>query len=116
MRSEFTEQRAGPSDLPLGAVRKGFPEKETGEEDGEFLTKGTPQAKAKRPRTISHGLNSFAVLSDSWYDSTALPRPCVWKGAPPASTPQVSRLGKVSLPMEELLDALEYHSTPLSFF
>ena len=116
MRSEFAEKSAGSSDLPLGTVRKGFPEEETGEEDGEFLTKGTPQSKAKRPGTISHGLNSFAVLSDSWCDSTALPRPRLWKGASPASTPQVSGLGKVSLPMEELLDALEYHSTPLSFF
>ena len=63
MRSEFAEKSAGSSDLPLGTVRKGFPEEETGEEDGEFLTKGTPQSKAKRPGTISHGLNSFAVLT-----------------------------------------------------
>lgn len=50
---------------------------------------------------------------------STLPQPYLWKGAPPAFTPhpppQVSRLGKVSLPMEELLDALECHSLPASF-
>ena len=54
MRSEFVEQNAGAPDQPLGAIRQGFPEEETREEDREFLSKGIVQAKAKRPTLLRH--------------------------------------------------------------
>lgn len=65
MRSEFAEQNAGAPDQPLGAIRQGFPEEETGEEDRKFLSKRIVQAKAERPRATSQGVNFFAVHSDS---------------------------------------------------
>lgn len=64
VRSEFAEQNAGAPDQPLGAIRQGFPEEETGEEDREFLSKGIVQAKAERPRATFQGVNFFAVHSD----------------------------------------------------
>lgn len=86
VRSEFAEQNVGAPDQPLGAIRQGFPEEETREEDREFLSKGIVQAKAKRPRPTSQGVNVFAVHSDSWCDSKPSP-PISGKGAPPAFTP-----------------------------
>lgn len=53
VRSEFAEQNAGAPDQPLGAIRQGFPEEETGEEDRKFLSKRIVQAKAERPRATS---------------------------------------------------------------
>ena len=122
VRSEFAEQNVGAPDQPLGAIRQGFPEEETREEDREFLSKGIVQAKAKRPRPTSQGVNVFAVHSDSWCDSKPSP-PSLERGprlpshpTPSTPPPPVSGLGKVSLPMEELLDALGCHSTPAPHF
>ena len=65
VRSEFAEQNVGAPDQPLGAIRQGFPEEETREEDREFLSKGIVQAKAKRPRPTSQGVNVFGLRTAS---------------------------------------------------
>lgn len=96
VRSEFVEQNAGAPDQPLGAIRQGFPEEETREEDREFLSKGIVQAKAKRPRPTSQGVNVFAVHTDSWCDSKpslpSLERGPLLPSHPTPSTPPTPSL------------------------